>query len=234
MSATDGAAAVPAAADLPVGDAATDGHDDDDDVRRAARAGAVDPRGPRGPRPNQGPPPQRGIDAGLAKSAPDASEIDAHNYRDFRRRLEVFERMCMRRGPDAVAEGAFMILNTLRGEAWMVTETIDLNELETINAFEVLRREIDMLYRYEPEVEMPSRCEDFFNTFCREAGETLNTYIARRARARTRLNEAGVPLPDKLAGWHLMSRAAIPRWQEPTLRAHCRNVLTVRNVTEAL
>ena len=181
-----------------------------------------------------GPSQNRGIDAGLAKSVPDASNIDADTYRDFRRRLDIFERMCQRRGPDAVTEGAYLIMNTLQAEAWLVTESINLDDLETSRAFEVIRNELDTLYRYEPEVEMPNRCEDFFNQFCRIKEEKLNSYIARHALARTRLAEAGVPLPEKLAGWHLMSRSAMPRWQEPTLRSHCRNNLTVRNVAEAL
>ena len=180
----------------------------------------------------------RGIDAGLAKSAPDASSIDADNYRDFRRRLDIFERTCQRRGPDAVTEGAYLIMNMLQADAWQVTESVNLDDLETPRAFAVIRQELDLLYRYEPEVEMPNRCEDFFNQFCCLKDETLNSYVARHAVAavaRRRLAEAGVPLPEKLAGWHLMSRLAMPRWQEPTLRSHyCRNELTVRNFTEAL
>lgn len=40
----------------------------------------------------------RGLDAGLAKSAPGAGDISVETYRSYRRRLDLFELQCSRRG----------------------------------------------------------------------------------------------------------------------------------------
>ena len=66
---------------------------------------------------NAAPLAHRGLDAGLAKSVPDASNLTAENYRNFRRRVEVFERCCRRRGAECISEGAPLLLQSLTGEA---------------------------------------------------------------------------------------------------------------------
>ena len=143
--------------------------------------------------------------------------------------------MCYKRGQQTASEGAFLILQQLTGEAWAASETIDLDVLDTgERPFDEIFDCLDRLYQYEPEVEMPLRCEEFFSSFQRNSDETLNAYIARHGQVRARLHEAGVDLPDRLAGWHLMSRSGISKWHEPTLRAMCRNDLTVANVSAAL
>lgn len=40
---------------------------------------------------------ERGLDAGLAKSAPDAAGLTSDNYKSHRRRLELFDLQCKRR-----------------------------------------------------------------------------------------------------------------------------------------
>jgi len=177
---------------------------------------------------------QRGIDGGLARAAPDAKDLKDDNYRTFRKRLDLFERCCRRRGADAVAEGAMVVLQSLSGEAWVACEECDLDRIDSAEAFDELRLHLDALFRYTPQVELPNRCDSFFSEFCRAPKETLNAYLLRHQQARAKLREAGLEIPDQLAGWHLMSRSAIPKWQEPNLKALCANDMSVSKVSEGL
>ena len=85
-------------------------------------------------------------------------------------------RCCRRRGPEAIVEGAFLLLQQFGKTAWDACEEINLDELETPRAFDVLMEALDKLYRYDENVEQPNRCEEFFNTFCRKKSETLQEY----------------------------------------------------------
>ena len=152
------------------------------------------------------------MDAGLAKCAPNSDDLSAEHYRNWRRQLELFERMCKKRGPLVISEGALMVLQNLRGQAWDACEMCDMDRLDTRHAFDELRRALDHLYRYSPEVELPGRCEDFFSEFARLPKETLNAYCLRHGKEVLRLKESGMIIPDMLAGWHLMSRSGIPKW----------------------
>ena len=56
-------------------------------------------------------PQPRGLDAGIAKTCPDPSNLDKHKNRDFRRRAGIYAKLCIKRGKEAATEGAFMLLN---------------------------------------------------------------------------------------------------------------------------
>ncbi len=58
------------------------------------------------------------LDAGLAKSAPDTNNLSSETYHTFRRRLDIFDWLCKRRGDEVVSEGALQVMQTLTGEAW--------------------------------------------------------------------------------------------------------------------
>lgn len=83
--------------------------------------------------------------------APDAGDLNAENSRSFRRKLDLFELHCARRGPDCVTEGALLVLSSLRGEERDATKGMDLRLLETEQAFAHLRTCLDRLYKYTPE-----------------------------------------------------------------------------------
>eukprot|EP00959_Pyramimonas_sp_CCMP1952_P336155 7038916-Pyramimonas_sp.AAC.1 len=95
--------------------------------------------------------------------------------------------------------------------------------MDTAEAFDEIFEKLDVLYRYTQEVELPGRCDGFFGEFARQPKETLNAYVLRHGKELTKLREAGLELPDLLAGWHMMTRAAIPQWQVPNLKALCNN-----------
>ena len=70
--------------------------------------------------------------------------------------------------------------------------------------------------------------------FCRKKGETLQDYLHRHRQLVLKLQEVQLPLPDGLIGWHLLSRAGIPQWQEPTVKSACGNKLEPKRVEEVL
>ena len=72
----------------------------------AAAGGAHPPGLPPGGGPVAHIPHERGLDAGLAKACPDTVDLCKATYRRHRRRVEVFSRMCRRRGPGTASEGA--------------------------------------------------------------------------------------------------------------------------------
>ena len=60
----------------------------------------------------------------------------------------------------------------------------------------------------------------------REPLETLSACCLRHQKESLCLREAGLGLPDLLGGWHLLSRGAVPKRQEPSVEALCHNNLT--------
>ncbi len=162
---------------------------------------------------------QRGLDSGLAKSAPSAVGCSQRTYRAYRRRLDLFSRQCMRRGKDTAIEGAYLVLSQLQDTAWDATESIDYDDVELAdNPFIPVRDMLDLLYQHEEEVELSERCQGFFEQFSREKGEELQAYVVRHQSMLRKLKELQVEVPPLLAGWHLLSRSGVPRWTHPHIR----------------
>ena len=77
--------------------------------------------------------------------------------------LELFSRQCLRRGR---IEGAFLIMSQLQDSAWDATEGIDYDDIElSENPFLPIWQTLDLLYQHEEEVELPERCQEFFEQF---------------------------------------------------------------------
>ena len=70
---------------------------------------------------------QRGLDSGLAKAAPTADKLDQKSYRSYRRRLELYQKQCQRRGRNVAAERAFLCLSLLQDSAWEATEQLNID-----------------------------------------------------------------------------------------------------------
>ena len=60
---------------------------------------------------------------------------------------------------------------------------------------------LDKLFQHEEEVELPERCQEFFEKFNRERGEELQAYLARHQTMLKKLKEFQVDIPPLLAGW---------------------------------
>ena len=119
---------------------------------------------------------QRGLDSGLAKAAPAATDLTAKSCRSYRRRLLLFSKQCQRRGPNVQVEGAFLVLSLLQDSAWEAAEQLSLEEIESSSdPFRPILKLLDRLYQYEEDVELPARCEEFFQGFSRQRGEDRPT-----------------------------------------------------------
>ena len=126
------------------------------------------------------------------------------------------------------------MLQCLPAKAWDATKHLDLAVVESSGGFQAILSALDKLYQYDDTVEAPARCAEYFEKFARRNDETLNEYEVREREVRTRLKDVGVIVPEIVAGWIVLSRAGIPHWQEPNVRAICRGKLTPEGVHDAL
>ena len=176
------------------------------------------------------------MDAGPAKSMPDGTGLTVHTYRIFRRKMQIFARLCERRGVEAVSEGSLAIILSFTGDVFEALETLlDVDgNLEPANAFKRIIDRRDGHYRYTEGVELPARMENFFQAFHRLPRETLQLYILRHQKELERLKQVGMELPDKLAGWHLLQGSGTPYAQVPNVKAMCCFDLSHQNIQNAL
>ena len=178
---------------------------------------------------------ERGLDSGLAKAAPSAQGLSQKTYRSFRRRLDLFSRQCRRRGTSVAVEGAFLVLSQLQDVAWDASESIDYDDIElSDDPFQPIVKVLDTLFQHEEEVELPERCQEFFEQFQRERQEELQAYLVRHATMLKKLKDLQVDVPPLLAGWHLLTRSGVPRWTHPQVKAMCNGNLTVEGVARSL
>ncbi|CAK0791252.1 unnamed protein product [Prorocentrum cordatum] len=161
----------------------------------------------------------RGLDAGLSKTTPSYELLKTDGYR---------------RGTTAISEGAFLVTNSLQGEAAEATEEIDLDLLETDEAFRPLFKVLDEYYKYDNWTELPARTDQFFGRFARQEKESMKLCCLRHQRDLRKLKEVGMEIPDMLAGWHLLTRAAIPPSGAAQVRSQCVDGLSWQNVKKAL
>ena len=177
----------------------------------------------------------RGLDSGLAKAAPSAVGLTQTTYRSFRRRLDLFSRQCRRRGQGVALEGAYLVLSQLQDVAWEATEGLDYDDMElSDDPFKPLVAILDKLFQHEEEVELPERCQEFFEKFARERGEELQAYLVRHQSMLRKLKELAVDIPPLLAGWHLLQRSGVPRWTHVQVKAMCNGDMSVDKVSKAL
>ena len=120
-----------------------------------------------------------GLDAGMTRAMPDGAKLSSENYRTFRRRLQIFQKMCARRGPSTIAEGALSLLASFEGDLFDKLETIPLDDLEQPTAFTEILRILDMHFQYSIEVQQPENIEKFVQDFRRLKGEPLNQFLLR-------------------------------------------------------
>ena len=139
----------------------------------------------------------RGLDSGLAKSAPSAEGLNQKS-------LKHFAKQCARRNRDTSIEGAYLAISLLQDSAWEATEQLDLDEVELAEEpFSPIWELLDKLYQYEDLIEVPSRCEEFFQEFMRLKNEVLQAYILRHGTMMKKMKEVHIEIPKLLAGWRL-------------------------------
>ena len=177
----------------------------------------------------------RGLDSGLAKSAPSAEGLNQKSYCSYRRRLKLFAKQCARRNRDTSIEGAYLVISLLQDSAWEATEQLDLDEVELADEpFSPIWELLDKLYQYEDLIEVPSRCEEFFQEFMRQKNEDLQAYILRHGTMMKRMKEVKIEVPKLLAGWHLLTRAGVPKWTHVQIKSMCSGDMEYNKVSQAL
>ena len=180
-------------------------------------------------------PAYRGLDSGLAKAAPSADGLSQKNYRSFRRRLELFSLQCRRRSKDAEIEGALLVVSLLKDSAWEACEQLDYSDIQSAERpFDPLVRLLDQLFQYEEMIEIPSRCSEFFEEFQRRKQEELQAYLVRHQSMMKKMAEVKITIPPLLAGWHLLTRAGVPRWTHVQVKSMCGGDLDYKKVKDAL
>ena len=119
-------------------------------------------------------------------------------------------------------EGAFLVVSRLQDAAWEATEQLSLDEIESgPNPFKPVFQLLDSLFQHEDLIEVPSRCGEFFSEFGRLKGEELQAYLIRHHTMLKRMKEVNVDIPPLLSGWHLLTRAGIPRWTHLQVKSMC-------------
>ena len=175
---------------------------------------------------------QRGLDSGLAKVAPSATGLSQKTYKSYRRRLELFGRQCLRRGKEAAVEGAYLVMSHLQDVAWDAAESIDYDDIELeSDPFKPIKKVLDVLFQHEEEVELPERCQEFFEQFSPDKGQELQPYLVRHQTLLKKLKDLKAEIPPALAGWHALTRAG---WKHPQVKALCGGDLNVQNVAKAM
>ena len=106
------------------------------------------------------------------------------DYRDFRLKLILFERMVARRGEDAQCEAALAFFSSLTGRSFMAIRDMDPAIVDAANGLDLIRRRLDQFFQYDDTVEAPLRCEEYFEKFSRKPNETLLEYELREQQLR--------------------------------------------------
>ena len=128
-----------------------------------------------------------------------------------------------------------LVLSQLQDVAWDATDSIELDDIEFADdPFKPIVKVLGALFQHEEEVELPERCQYFFEQFQRERQEELQADLARHQPMLKKLKDLQVDVPPLLAGWHLLMRAGIPRWTHPQVKSMCNGELTKEKVACAL
>eukprot|EP00435_Cladocopium_sp_Y103_P053716 s692_g17.t1 len=171
----------------------------------------------------------------IDEACPRAEGLTQKSYRSYRRRLELFAKQCARRNRDTEIEGAYLAISLLQDTAWDATEQLDFDDVELDDQpFKPIFQLLDKLFQYEDLIEVPSRCEEFFQEFMRSKNEDMQAYILRHSTMMKRMEEVHIEVPKLLAGWHLLTRSGVPKWTHVQIKSMCGGDLEYNKVSQAL
>ena len=104
----------------------------------------------------------RGVDATVAKALPGDFSNRQQDYKDFRLKLMMYEKLCARRGQDCLAEGVLLLFSSLTGISFKAVKTLNPDDLDTAFGQRLIRETFDAFFQYDDTVEAPQRCEEYF------------------------------------------------------------------------
>jgi hypothetical protein len=175
----------------------------------------------------------KGIDSSLQKHEPSTANLSAATYRAFRRKLDIYYRMCRGRGEICMREAAYSVFASLSATHYELSESMSLDRIDA-EGLKYIGEVLDRQFKATEDIEIPRICGEFLYIFVRGRGETMSQYLSRHAAQRQKLSEAGITLPSILSGLHLLRRAAIPKWTETQARSLCGGKMTVEAIEPAL
>ena len=62
----------------------------------------------------------------------------------------------------------------------------------------------------------------------------MQAFLIRHGTAMKKLREVNIEIPDLLAGWHMLSRAGVPKWTHLQVKSLCGGTLSYVKVSQAL
>lgn len=137
----------------------------------------------------------------------------AKNYREFRRRCEVYKQkmdlVLAGRGKETI----FNLITLLYGRSWDLVEDLDVQQLSD-NGFQKVFDRLDKAFQFDPLTELPSDFEKFFISLSRRTGQTLQDYTQEFTHAERRLRTIHkVDLPEKVKAWYFLRRSGLSKEQ---------------------
>ena len=142
------------------------------------------------------------------------------DYREWRQRIQLYRKKLelQNKGKEAVLN----VLTSLHGVAWRQIESkVDGILAKEQGAFDLLISELDTLFRYNEDVEMPRAFEKFFYGLNRKPDQTLMAYVADHRQALHEVEKHGVQISDKVSGWILLRRAGLTTEQKQLIQSQC-------------
>ena len=131
----------------------------------------------------------------------------AHEYKEYRKRVMLYERKMFLSGRQK--ETAFNLMSTLTGRAWSAVEDLNISDLESDDGTKKLLERLDTVFKYDALTELPYDFETFFFHTYRRRNQTVQEYCADFEKQLRKLDQHGVTLPDKVVGWFFLRRAGL-------------------------
>ena len=142
------------------------------------------------------------------------------DYREWRQRIQLYRRKLELQNKNK--EAVLNVLTSLHGVARRQIETkVDVILAKEEGAFDMLITELDSLFRYNEDVEMPRAFEKFFYGMSRRPDQTLMAYVADHRQALHEVEKHGVQISDKVSGWILLRRVGLTQEQKQLIQSQC-------------
>ena len=150
------------------------------------------------------------------------------DYREWRQRINLYyKKMVLQKRPQ---EDTINLVTTLTGVAWKQIE-YDADKLcEDDQGFAQI---LDKFF-YNNRVEQPRSFEKFFYQVSRRPGQTLMSYCSEHREHQREVENHGIKLPDKIAGWLLLRRAGLSQKQRQLVLSQTSSTLAEEKVEQAL
>ena len=152
-----------------------------------------------------------GINASKADSHVPVFDNSAKNYREYRRRCEVYRQKMELAGRGK--ETVFNLVTMMTGRSWDLVEDLDVEQLSTDGFNKVFQR-LDRGFQFDPLTELPGDFERFFISLSRKHGQTLQDYTQEFTHAERRLRTTHkVDLPEKVKAWCFLRKSGLTKEQ---------------------